>query len=379
MQLKKLDALGKPYKIYAEVLESGAIDQFVNCMSLPDVVQGALMPDAHTGYVLPIGAVVATQGTIYPSFVGYDIGCGMSATKLNLSAVDIEGFEKAIYKAILEHVPVGFTKNNAAQVQEAMPLCAALGKDFTQDVLGHVAYGPACLGTLGGGNHFIEIGYDEEGSLWIIIHSGSRTVGHGIASQYMAIAAQGGKPEEAHPLYAGTQESIDYIKNLNYGLRFALANRQLMAQRTMRAISQVIGVNNLQSIDFINRNHNHAEARDGLWIHRKGATHAEEGMMGVIPGNMRDGCFIVRGLGNPDSLYSSSHGAGRVLSRRKAKEQITLEQFQESMKDIRAATVGQSTVDESPFAYKDIFKVMELQEDLVDIVHYVKPLINVKG
>jgi tRNA-splicing ligase RtcB len=151
-----------------------------------------------------------------------------------------------------------------------------------------------------------------------------------------------------------------------------------MTHRVIRAISGVMG-RRVTSSDFINRNHNHAELRDGRWIHRKGATHAEAGMMGVIPGNMRDGCFIVRGLGNPDSLYSSSHGAGRVLSRRKAKEQITLEQFEESMKGIPAATVGQATVDESPFAYKDIFKVMELQEDLVDIVHYIKPIINVKG
>lgn len=379
MQLKKLDLLGKPYKIYAEVLESGAIDQFVNCMSLPDVVRGALMPDAHAGYVLPIGAVVATQGTIYPSFVGYDIGCGMSATKLNLMASDIEGFEKDIYEAIRRAVPVGFSKNNPTQASEAAPFCTALGKNYTENVKHHVGYGPQCLGTLGGGNHFIEVGMDDDESLWIIIHSGSRSVGHGIASDYMAIAAKGGKPEEAHPLHTSTPEAQDYILNLEYALQFALANRQLMAQRTMRAIAEVIGVNNLQPIEFINRNHNHAERREGLWIHRKGATHAEEGMMGVIPGNMRDGCFIVRGKGNPESMSSSSHGAGRVLSRRKAKEQITLEQFQESMKHIPAATVGQSTVDESPFAYKDIFKVMELQEDLVDIVHYVKPLINVKG
>lgn len=379
MQLKKLDALGKPYKIYAEVLESGAIDQFVNCMSLPDVVQGALMPDAHTGYVLPIGAVVATEGTIYPSFVGYDIGCGMSATKLNLSAGDIEGFEKDIYEAILAHVPVGFTKNSTQQASEATPFCDALGKNYTDTVRDIIGYGPQCLGTLGGGNHFIEVGCDEKSDLWIIIHSGSRSVGHGIATHYMQVAAGDGKAEDAHALKIGTQEAIDYIKDMDYGLRFALANRQLIAQRTMRAIAQVIGVNNLQPLEFINRNHNHAEYTEGRWIHRKGATHAEKDMMGVIPGNMRDGCFIVRGLGNPDSMSSSSHGAGRVLSRRKAKEQISLEQFQESMKGIPAATVGQSTVDESPFAYKDIFKVMELQEDLVDIVHYVRPLINVKG
>lgn len=377
MQLKKLDLLGKPYRIYAEVLESGAIDQFVNCMSLPDVVQGALMPDAHTGYVLPIGAVVATVGTIYPSFVGYDIGCGMSATKLNISAGDISGREQEIYEAILAAVPVGFTKNNAEQARQALIWQKTIEEPYTKELASIVEYGPACLGTLGGGNHFIEIGYDEESSLWIIIHSGSRSVGHGVATHYMNLAAAGGKPEEAHALDINSDIGRAYIRDMHYSLEFALTNRQLMTDRVLQAING-LGIA-VDGLDFINRNHNHAELVQGRWIHRKGATHAEAGMMGVIPGNMRDGCFIVRGLGNPDSMNSSSHGAGRVLSRRKAKEQISVEQFEEAMKDIPAATVGQSTVDESPFAYKDIFKVMELQEDLVDIVHYVKPLINVKG
>lgn len=378
MQLKKLDLLGKPYRIYAEVLESGAIDQFVNCMSLPDVVQGALMPDAHTGYVMPIGAVVATRGTIYPSFVGYDIGCGMSATKLNIGSDVLRAYAKQIYTAIQGEVPVGFSKNANEQITEAATWQGTLDVKHSEMIKDLVGYGPMCLGTLGGGNHFIEIGEDEAGMGWIIIHSGSRSVGQKIAEHYMKIAADGGKAEEAHALGVNTIEGARYIVDMEYGLQFALKNRQLMTHRVIRAISGVIG-RRVTSSEFINRNHNHAELRDGLWIHRKGATHAEEGMMGVIPGNMRDGCFIVRGLGNPDSLYSSSHGAGRVLSRRKAKEQITLEQFEESMKGIPAATVGQATVDESPFAYKDIFKVMELQEDLVDIVHYVKPIINVKG
>lgn len=377
MILKKLDALGKPYKIYAEILESSAIDQFVNCMSLPDVVQGALMPDASTGYVLPIGAVVATEGTIYPSFVGYDIGCGMSATKLNISSGDISGREKEIYEAIRAAVPVGFTKNDSDQTRQAAIWQRSINERFTKAAIDIVGYGPAYLGTLGGGNHFIEIGFDEQSNLWIIIHSGSRLVGHGLATHYMTLAAKGGKPEEAHAFDANSPEGQDYILDLTYGLEFALTNRQLITDRVIKAMND-LGIP-AKNMEFINRNHNHAEYVNGRWIHRKGATHADPGMMGVIPGNMRDGCFIVRGLGNPDSLNSSSHGAGRVLSRRKAKEQITLEQFQESMVGIPAATVRQSTVDESPFAYKDIFKVMELQEDLVDIVHYIKPLINVKG
>lgn len=378
MQLKKLDQLGKPYKIYAEVLDSAAIDQFVHCMGLPDVVQGALMPDAHSGYTLPIGAVVATVGSIYPAFVGYDIGCGMSATKLNLSIGDISGLEKAIHEAIRQEVPVGFAKNVDSQIHEAAKWQEALNHTYTAKMKDAVGYGPMCLGTLGGGNHFIEVGSDEQSNLWIIIHSGSRSVGQKIAEYYMKLAAEGADVEGAHSLDVRSPEGQDYIVDMEYGLQFALKNRQLMTHRVIRAISGVVG-SVVKASDFINRNHNHAELVDDRWIHRKGATHADAGMMGVIPGNMRDGCFIVKGLGNPDSMSSSSHGAGRVLSRRKAKEQITLEQFQESMKDVPAATVGQSTVDESPFAYKDIFKVMELQEDLVDIVHYVKPIINVKG
>ena len=129
---------------------------------------------------------------------------------------------------------------------------------------------------------------------------------------------------------------------------------------------------------LINRNHNHAEEKDGLWIHRKGATHAEDGMMGVIPGNMRDGSFIVRGKGNPDSLYSSSHGAGRVIGRKQAKRELDLEDFKLTMKGV-TAMVGEDTLDESPMAYKDIFEVMRLQADLVDMIHHITPIVNVKG
>jgi tRNA-splicing ligase RtcB len=129
---------------------------------------------------------------------------------------------------------------------------------------------------------------------------------------------------------------------------------------------------------LINRNHNHAVQKDGLWIHRKGATHAEEGMMGVIPGNMRDGAFIVRGKGNPNSLWSSSHGAGRVMGRKQAEREVNLDQFRESMVGI-TAKVEQGTIDESPFAYKDIFSVMDMQKDLVEVEHHIRPIINVKG
>jgi tRNA-splicing ligase RtcB len=174
----------------------------------------------------------------------------------------------------------------------------------------------------------------------------------------------------------------EYIKDMNFALNFALENRKRMIQAVLEAMNEALDANeSLEEIEgkFINRNHNHAEFNQtrGEWIHRKGATHAERGMYGVIPGNMRDGSFIVLGRGNSDSLHSSSHGAGRVMSRKKACECISLEEFKKSMGDI-VGTIDEGTIDESPFAYKDIFEVMDLQKDLVEVVEHIKPLINVK-
>lgn len=173
----------------------------------------------------------------------------------------------------------------------------------------------------------------------------------------------------------------DYINDLSWCLNFALENRKEMMLRVVAIIRMVLD-KPLYKADwdtFINRNHNHAEMReDGLWYHRKGATQAEEGMMGVIPGNMRDGSFIVKGKGNPDSLYSSSHGAGRVLGRKEAKRKLNVEEFKNTMKGIKGK-IDADTLDEAPDAYKDIFEVMELQKDLVEVIAHIKPLINIKG
>jgi tRNA-splicing ligase RtcB len=168
-----------------------------------------------------------------------------------------------------------------------------------------------------------------------------------------------------------------YINDLNWALQFALENRKQMMAAVIQAMQKHCDGSAAWD-SLINRNHNHAEERDGLWIHRKGATHAEEGMMGVIPGNMRDGSFIVRGKGNPDALWSSSHGAGRVMGRKQATKELSTEDFVETMQGV-IALVGDSTLDESPMAYKDIFEVMRLQADLVKVVAHVKPIINIKG
>ena len=386
----------RPHTIYGiEGIEGAALSQFYDAMKLDCVVKGALMPDSHAGYALPIGAVVATHGWIFPSWVGYDIGCGMCAVPTTFKREEIEANAKRIFDQIYRDIPTGFDHNKASL---AWGYDGPVSEFVEKEIIASGAPGKQ-LGTLGGGNHFIEIGYDETNRVWVIIHSGSRNVGHKIATHYMKIASGDGKAREGHyGLSVKGHEGKNYINDLAFGLRFALDNRKAMLNRIERAIihslesGAKLGFSGRMDFDqLINRNHNHAERRNetdaagyvtgrSIWIHRKGATHAEEGMMGVIPGNMRDGSFIVRGKGNPDSLYSSSHGAGRVLSRSKAKEVLNMDDFKATMTEAGVqAKVVPGTLDESPFAYKNIFEVMKMQEDLVEVIHHVKPLINIKG
>jgi len=403
----------KQTKIFAEVLEDTAMDQFNSAMEQPFTVSGALMPDAHAGYSLPIGAVVATDGMVLPAWVGYDIGCGMCALRLDgIDADEVEANSKDVFDLIYKYIPVGFNVNEQGK-EYGLDGLTDKGKEIAKTKKHDRA-----LGSLGGGNHFIEVGRDEEGNTWVVIHSGSRGVGHGIAAHYMTVASSDPtkleqefdethqellkhnpgeydshkekwvtkkmgrlRPKEGHYGFdVNSQNGKDYIQDLAWCLDFALANRKEMMERVIRAITEALDIScyELDFSELINRNHNHAVERDGLWIHRKGATHAEEGMMGVIPGNMRDGSFIVQGKGNPDSLYSSSHGAGRVLGRKEAKRKLNMNDFTETMEGIQAL-VKEDTLDESPFAYKNIFDVMRLQQDLVEVVAHVRPMVNIKG
>lgn len=392
----------KPTHIYAEVLEDEALAQFTSAMDSPYVVSGALMPDAHTGYTLPIGAVVAVKDHICPAFVGYDIGCGMCAVKLDIT--ELPDSLEAIRDSILAAIPVGTARHSTPQQYAPSNFLTPMTFKHLQDV------GLYQLGTLGGGNHFIEIGKGNDNHIWVIIHSGSRNLGHFVASHYMERAAQQAidftaiatefldshqdlathnpnayqlalekhrskvKPnlEAANFIEAESYLGMCYREDMITCLQCALANRKLMIDRIVSILDSPA------QLLFINRNHNHAEFKDGLWIHRKGATHAELGMLGVIPGNMRDGSFIVEGKGNPDSLCSSSHGAGRVLSRKEALAALDLADFNSQMTGI-VTNHTSSTLDEAPTAYKSIFEVMELQKDLVTIIDHVKPILNIKG
>lgn len=364
----------KPYTIFAEVLEQEALNQFESAMQQPFVVRGALMPDAHAGYSLPIGAVVATDGVVLPAWVGYDIGCGMCALPTSHNADDVRTKAKEIFDGIYRAVPVGFS-HNARDTEwpdgESLPRSAKMQEIFDKNGLRQ-------LGSLGGGNHFAEVGADETGKVWIVLHSGSRGIGHATASHYMRMAGGDGKAREGHFGFSvDSAEGQDYIKDLAFCLAFALENRHEMMRRIEAVLSEhCTGTGEWESL--INRNHNHAEQKDGLWIHRKGATHAEAGMMGVIPGNMRDGSFIVRGKGNPEALWSSSHGAGRVLGRKEAKRTLDMQSFAEAMAGV-VALVTDETLDESPFAYKSIFDVMRQQDTMVEVVAHVRPILNIKG
>lgn len=377
----------KPAKIYAENAEQSALDQFESAMSQDFAVKGALMPDAHKGYSLPIGGVVATKDAIVPAWVGYDIGCGMCAVKTNLKLEDIQDrdLRVEIQKEIFNRVPVGFARHKE-ELDWHREVHTA-----TADILIHKTEARKQLGTLGGGNHFIEIGYDEEGCVWVTIHSGSRGLGWKIAEHYMKVAAGSDEPEEGHyALHPESREGKNYIMDLNFALDFALKNRKHMMNAVINVLGDVLAKDvvckegeackrHISTLEFINRNHNHAEFKDGLWIHRKGATHAEKGMRGIIPGCSRDGVFIVTGKGNPASLCSSSHGAGRVLGRYKAKKVLDFEQYKKDMDTADVVgIVSKNTLDESAGAYKNIFEVMELQKDLVEVTHYIKPLISVK-
>jgi tRNA-splicing ligase RtcB len=379
----------KPCKIYGkEYIDEKAIAQLESAMALDWVVMGAGMPDMHLGYALPIGGVVATDGVVVPAWVGYDIGCGMCAAPISCSPDDLRIYAQEIFQEIYRQVPVGFKHNKKPVTWREY---SGLDKSEWFDRTFHEKGGLKQLGTLGGGNHFIEIGEDKSGTVWIIVHSGSRNVGHTTATQYMREASYihtgKRKAREGHYGFGVNSDlGIDYIRDAKAAQAMALYNRRTIIDRVVNAINYSTPCEALVdditcealTDEIINRNHNHIEFRDGLIIHRKGATHADKGMLGVIPGNMRDGSFIVRGLGNPDSLYSSSHGAGRMLGRKQAKEllkeePLRLDAFKEEMekREITAKTDA-GIFDETPTAYKDIFTVMDYQRDLVEVVTHIR-------
>jgi len=377
----------KPIYNHAIDVDDEALQQFKECSSQKFVTAAALMPDAHKGYAAPIGAVLITKGFVVPAWVGFDIGCGLIAVRIKGKDV-LEKAKKnigTIYSKVMRAIPMGVGNTNKEKYlttktkKEFKRLMDKFEKaEHDKGILMYLKdVAPKHLGTLGGGNHFIELSsYKKE--LWLIIHSGSRGIGYRVAKKYMIKASQNEKDyEKTFPLDVKSKLGKEYLNVLDFGIKFALLNRLEMSYKAVEAIEEAIG-EKLKKELWVNKNHNHAVLEKGKYIHRKGAAPAKKAEKGIIPGNMRDGCFLVEGLGNLKFLNSSSHGAGRILSRKAAKEKITIEQFRESMKGIKG-TISMKTLDEAPMAYKNINKIMKAQEKSVKIIKYLQPFINWKG
>ncbi len=372
---------------YAKSLDNETLRQFKSCFSEPFVISAALMPDAHSGYVAPIGSVLITKSVIVPAWVGYDIGCGLIAVKLKGKNL-VEKVRKnpdKIYEKVKEKVPMGLGELNAPEkiTEKTKKEFEKLLNKFTKGAYDKNIYqylkstALRHLGTLGGGNHFIELCFSKK-ELWLIIHSGSRGIGHRVAQKYM-IKASGSKDkyEKTFPLKDSSELGKEYINILSFGLEYALLNRLEMSYKVLEALKETLKVP-IKAELWTNKNHNHALYEHGSYIHRKGATPAKKGERGVIPGNMRDGSFLVEGKGSSKFLNSSSHGAGRAMSRKQARQEIPLSEFKENMKGI-TGTISEKTLDEAPRAYKDLFEVMALQKPSVKIIKHLSPLINWKG
>jgi tRNA-splicing ligase RtcB len=379
-----------PIKLWLDDIEEGALDQARNMANLPFVFKHiAIMPDSHQGYGMPIGGVLATKGVIVPNAVGVDIGCGMCALKTNLNSISTDTLKK-IMSRIRELVPLGFDHHMEKQDIALMPSTESIVKNGIVERQFESARKQ--IGTLGGGNHFIEIQKGSDGYIWIMIHSGSRNVGLKVAEHYNKMAQNLNerwhsaveKSKNLAFLPIETQEAKDYFNEMQYCVDFAFANRKLMMQNIVSAFMDSVN-DNFSELEFVNIAHNYARWENhyntNVIVHRKGATSAKEGETGIIPGSQGTKSYIVKGKGNAKSFESCSHGAGRVLGRKQAERTLNLEAEIARLDEqgIIHSIRSKSDLDEAPGAYKNIDIVMENQCDLVDILVELSPLAVIKG
>lgn len=382
----------RPVEIWASDVEESAMEQIVNLTKLPFLYHHlAIMPDVHAGMGMPIGGVLATVDAVIPNAVGVDIGCGMCAVKTSwrVEEISLDVLRKKIMRGIRKAIPLGKEHHKKAQDENFMPQ----GHDIDSMTVVSRQYISATkqVGTLGGGNHFIELQRDEEGTLWVMIHSGSRNLGKQVGDYYNRLAATLNErwysvvnPElRLAFLPLKTKEFNDYWAEMQYCVDFALCNRRLMMERIKEVLADA-----LPGIEFepmINIAHNYAawEHHYGknVIVHRKGATLAREGVVGIIPGSQGTASYIVEGLGNLDSFCSCSHGAGRVMSRTKAVQSLSLQDEIKRLDDqgIVHAIRTVHDLEEAAGAYKDIEQVINNELDLVRIVTRLLPIAVIKG
>lgn len=395
---------GRPVRLWTAgvPVEDAARQQLMNTARMPFIFRHlAVMPDVHLGKGSTIGSVIPTVGAIIPAAVGVDIGCGMMAVRTTLTAADLPDHLHALRSAIERAVPhgrsvgrgrrdVGSWDDIPAAVDAAWAplsrgfarLCERYPRLARSNHRNH-------LGTLGTGNHFIEVCVDEADRVWFMLHSGSRGVGNAIGSLFIALAQTDMRTHLAtlpdHDLAylrEGSRHFDDYVEAVGWAQDYARRNRELMMANIVAAARRVIGKPFIAEVEAVNCHHNYV-AREhhfgqDVWVTRKGAVSARRGELGIIPGSMGARSFIVRGQGNADSFCSCSHGAGRAMSRSEARRRYTVA-------DQERATVGvecrkdADVIDEIPMAYKDIHAVMQAQRELVEVVHTLRQLVCVKG
>jgi tRNA-splicing ligase RtcB len=374
-----------------EQIESQALTQLRNIASLPWVAHVAVMPDVHFGKGATVGSVIAMRGAVSPAAVGVDIGCGMGAVRTSLDAAGLPESLRRIRSDLESAIPVGF----AAHLEPVKPRDPRLKAEVKELLDGFAELDPAVkdlggraakqLGTLGGGNHFIELCVDTEARVWLMLHSGSRNIGKSLAEVHMGRAKKLkhnralADPDLAVFL-AGTEEMDTYRRDLDWAQRYAMLNRRLMFDLYMDVIRRHFPQVRFDEPVLCHHNYVAEETHHGesLLVTRKGAISARAGQLGVIPGSMGTRSYIVRGLGNAESLHSASHGAGRKMSRGEAKRQFSVKDLAEQTAGVECRKDG-GVLDEIPGAYKPIEQVMEHQKDLVEVVAELKQVLCVKG
>lgn len=396
IQQEILDQL-RPLKVWASQLDQHSEQQLRNVADLPIIHHHvAAMPDAHGGIGATVGSVLATRGAIIPAAVGVDIGCGMIAARLSLTAEQLDETSlRKVFDQIGRDVPVGRAQHreDRARVEAAKTFEPGLQRLTDKHPQLLRAFGKFSnwvhqVGTLGSGNHFIEVCLDEDGRVWVMLHSGSRGIGNAIGSYFIALAREdmlrldAQLPDRDLAYFEeGAEHFDDYVEAVSWAQAYAAVNREEMLKLVLAALARHLPAFAVTD-EVVNCHHNYV-AREhhfdaDVWVTRKGAIRAGRGELGIVPGSMGTRSYIVRGLGNPDSFESSAHGAGRRMSRTQARHE-----FNES--DLAAQTAGvicrkdKGVVDEIPGAYKDIDEVMASQRDLTEVVHTLKQVLCVKG
>ncbi len=395
---------GVPVKMWTRGVpaDERAVNQLRKASSLPFIHKHiAVMPDMHVGKGSTIGSVIPTKGAIIPAAVGVDIGCGMMAVRTNIKAVELPDDLSGVRSAIEAAVPHGRTAGRGRRDKGSWGTAPKECEDVWSGLVGRFdaiteKHGRLKntnnlnhLGTLGTGNHFVEVCLGQDQSVWFMLHSGSRGVGNAIGTHFISLAQKEMErffiqlpDRDLAYLVEGTEYFNDYVEAVGWAQDFALANRSVMMRNVVAAVKKALGRDFDAELEAVNCHHNYVEKEnhfgENVFVTRKGAVKAATGALGIIPGSMGAKSFIVRGLGNAESFCSCSHGAGRVMSRTEAKRVVSLDEHKAAVAHVECR-VDEAVVDETPAAYKDIDAVMAAQNDLVEVVHTLRQVVCVKG